>query len=104
MSLSCVLLVDQRLLDRPRAGSTVLCSSGRLSASRSAMVPAASLMSATEEAMGSAAVVQLGDQRLEVLHRLVELLLVLDRGVEHGVEVLDHLADRLIAVGQRRRQ
>ena len=83
---------------------TVFCSSGRLSASRSATVPAASLMSAVDVRDRVGAVLQPGDQHLEVLHRLVELLLVLDRRVEHGVEVLDHLADRLVAVGQCRRE
>jgi hypothetical protein len=49
-------------------------------------------------------VLQTGDQPLEVDQRVVELLLVLDGGLQHGVEVTDHLADGLITVGQRRRQ
>ena len=40
-------------------------------------------------------VLQPGDQLLEVVDGLVEVLAVFDRGVQHDVEVLDHLADRL---------
>ena len=44
-------------------------------------------------------VLQPGDQSLEIVDGLVELLPVLDRDVQHGVEVLDHLADRLVTLG-----
>ena len=68
------------------------------------MVPAASLMSATERRDRIGTVLQAGDQLLEVDDRLVELLLVLDGGVQHVVQVADDLADGLIAVGQRGRE
>ena len=40
-------------------------------------------------------------ERLEVVDGLVELASMLDGGVQHDVEVFDHLADGLVTVGQR---
>ena len=65
------------------------------------MVPAASLMSATELAIGSARFFRPVISFSKFDDRLVELLLVLDGGVQHGVQVADHLSDGLVAVGQR---
>ena len=45
-------------------------------------------------------VLQPADENLEFVDGLVELVPVLDRGVQHGVQVGDHLADRLVAFGQ----
>ena len=49
-------------------------------------------------------VAQPGDQFLEVVDGLVELLAMPDRGVQHDVQVLDHLADRLVAFSKVRGQ
>ena len=44
-------------------------------------------------------VLQPGDQSLEVVDGLVELLPMFGRDVQHGVQVLDHLPDRLVTIG-----
>ncbi len=49
---------------------------------------------------GSGPVFQPGDEHLEFVDRLVELFSVPNRGVQHRVQVGDHLTDRLVAFGQ----
>ena len=61
-------------------------------------------MFATPAASGSAWFFSPVIRSLEVVDGLVEFLAMSDRGVQHGVQVLDHLADRLVAFGNVRSQ
>ena len=49
-------------------------------------------------------VLQPGDEHLEVVDGLVEFLAVPNRRVQHDVQVLDHLADRLVTLADLRSQ
>ena len=79
----------------------MLRSKGRSSPSRSARVPAALLICAAAAAKGIGPVLQSGDQHLELVDGLVESFWCLTVVASTVFRLCDHLADRLVPLGQR---